>query len=88
MPPSDLNAMDEDISVQAADWCMRLHDDDCPPAVRQDFQRWIEVDPRHAFEYAKMLEIWDLSGQLPDEPETAKKLLTAHGVAPERKREI
>jgi transmembrane sensor len=88
MTPSDLNAMDEDISVQAAEWCMRLHDDDCPPDIRQDFQRWIEVEPRHAFEYAKMLEIWDLSGQLPDEPETAKKLLTAHGVAPERKREI
>jgi ferric-dicitrate binding protein FerR (iron transport regulator) len=88
MTPSDLNAMDEDISEQAADWCMRLHDDNCPPAVRQDFQRWIQLDPRHAFEYAKMLEIWDLSGQLPDEPETAKKLLTGHGPAPESKREI
>ena len=88
MTPSDRNEMDEDLSLQAADWCMRLHDDDCPPAVRQDFQRWIERDPRHAFEYAKMLEIWELSGQLPDEPETAKKLLTGHGLAPQHKREI
>ena len=88
MTPSDLNEMDEDIFLQAADWCMRLHDDDCPPAVRQDFQRWIQLDPRHAFEYEKMLEIWDLSGQLPNEPETAKKLLTGHGAALERKREI
>jgi ferric-dicitrate binding protein FerR (iron transport regulator) len=81
MTPSDLNAMDEDISVQAADWCMRLHDDHCPPADRQDFQRWIQLDPRHAFEYAKMLEIWDLSGLLPEEPETAKKLLTGDTLA-------
>ncbi|MBF6033716.1 DUF4880 domain-containing protein [Pseudomonas sp. P155] len=88
MTPSDLNAMDEDISVQAADWCMRLHDDNCPPAVRQDFQRWIQRDSRHAFEYAKMLEIWDLSGQLPDEPETAKKLLTGDTLAHKGSREI
>ncbi|WP_322846848.1 FecR/PupR family sigma factor regulator [Pseudomonas sp. B33.4] len=88
MTPSDLNAMDEDISVQAADWCMRLHDDNCPPAVRQDFQRWIQRDSRHAFEYAKMLEIWDLSGQLPDEPETAKKLLTVDRLAHKGSREI
>ncbi|WP_454562619.1 FecR/PupR family sigma factor regulator [Pseudomonas sp. AIG] len=88
MTPSDLNEMDEDISVQAADWCMRLHDDNCPPAVRQDFQRWIQRDPRHAFEYAKMLEIWDLSGQLPDAPETAKKLLTGDTLARKGSREI
>lgn len=34
------------------------------------------MDPRHAFEYAKMLEIWDLSDQLPNHQNTSKKLLT------------
>ncbi|WP_331695507.1 DUF4880 domain-containing protein [Pseudomonas sp. ZY71] len=76
MTSSDLGEMDEDILTQAADWCMRLNDDDCSPADRQDFQHWIQLDPRHAFEYAKMLEIWDLSGQLPEEPGPAKKLLS------------
>ncbi|MFJ2457838.1 FecR/PupR family sigma factor regulator [Pseudomonas neuropathica] len=76
MTSSAPDEMDEDILTQAADWCMRLHDDHCPSDDRREFQDWIQLDPRHAFEYAKMLEIWDLSGQLPDEPETAKKLLT------------
>ncbi|MNB73672.1 hypothetical protein D3C87_473880 [compost metagenome] len=88
MPPSDCNEIDEDIANQAADWCMRLHDNNCPLAERQAFQHWIQLDPRHAFEYAKMLEIWDLSGQLPDEPETAKKLLTGDKPAHKGSREI
>ncbi|WP_108226398.1 MULTISPECIES: FecR/PupR family sigma factor regulator [unclassified Pseudomonas] len=88
MPPSDCNEIDEDIASQAADWCMRLQDDDCPPADRQAFQHWIQLDPRHAFEFAKMLEIWDLSGQLPNEPETAKKLLTGDTLAHKGSREI
>jgi transmembrane sensor len=76
MTSSAPDEMDEDILTQAADWCMRLHDDHCPFADRREFQDWIQLDPRHAFEYAKMLEIWDLGGQLPEEPGTAKKLLT------------
>jgi transmembrane sensor len=88
MPPSDCNEIDEDIANQAADWCMRLQDDDCPPADRQAFQHWIQLDPRHAFEFAKMLDIWDLSGQLPNEPETAKKLLTGDTLAHKGSREI
>jgi transmembrane sensor len=35
-----------------------------------------------------MLDIWDLSGQLPNEPETAKKLLTGDTLAHKGSREI
>lgn len=77
MNPSDPSELDDEILTQAAHWCMRLQDATCLVEERLDFQTWIQSDPRHAFEYAKMLEIWDLSGALPDNQSTANKLLTA-----------
>jgi hypothetical protein len=58
-PPED------SVLMQAAHWCMRLRDKDCTKEERMTFQNWIQSDPVHAFEYARMLEIWDLNGQLP-----------------------
>ncbi|MBX8621816.1 DUF4880 domain-containing protein [Pseudomonas glycinae] len=66
---------DEEILNQAAHWCLRLQEDDCTPDERHAFQQWIQQSPRHAFEYAKMLEIWDISEQLPNHSTTRKKLL-------------
>ncbi|MFS2070834.1 FecR/PupR family sigma factor regulator [Pseudomonas sp. CT11-2] len=68
--------MDEEILTQAAHWCMRLQDDTCTTEERLAFQHWIQIDPRHAFEYAKMLEIWELSDGSPNNKSTSKKLLT------------
>jgi transmembrane sensor len=76
MKPPNPSSLDEQILTQAAHWCMRLHDDTCTTEERLDFQRWVQNDPRHAFEYAKMLEIWDLSDELPNNQSTSKKLLT------------
>ncbi|WP_283188187.1 DUF4880 domain-containing protein [Pseudomonas sp. PMCC200344] len=76
MNPPNPCEMDEEILTQAAHWCMRLQDDTCTTEERLAFQQWIQTDPRHSFEYAKMLEIWDLSDQLPDNQSTSKKLLT------------
>jgi len=67
---------DEKILTQAADWCIRLQNDTCTSAERLAFQQWIQLDPRHPFEYAKMLEIWDISQQLPSNVRISKKLLT------------
>lgn len=53
------------ITDAAADWCMRLHASDCTTDERQAFQRWHDAHPLHAFEYAAMLEIWDVAGHLP-----------------------
>ncbi|KAF1030888.1 MAG: hypothetical protein GAK37_01051 [Pseudomonas sp.] len=53
------------ITDAAAHWCMRLHADDCTAAERQDFTRWHDAHPLHAFEYAAMLEIWDVADHLP-----------------------
>ncbi|MBA1292838.1 FecR family protein [Pseudomonas lurida] len=53
------------ITDAAAQWCMRLHASDCTPAERQAFQQWHDAHPLHAFEYAAMLEIWDVADHLP-----------------------
>ena len=85
MKPTPPCEIDDEILTQAAHWCMRLQDDSCTRTERLAFQEWIQLDPRHPFEYAKMLEIWDLSEQLPPHERTTKKLLvdrsqSQHGV--------
>lgn len=52
-------------SEMAADWCVRLHFEDCTDADRAEFLRWYHADPEHAAEYAKMCRIWQVSEQLP-----------------------
>ncbi|MFK3789224.1 MULTISPECIES: FecR/PupR family sigma factor regulator [Pseudomonas] len=55
---------DEYVMMQAAHWCMRLREADCTAQERQAFKDWLQGDPGHALEYARMLEVWDLTGQL------------------------
>ena len=58
------------ITDAAAHWCMRLHAADCTADERQAFTQWHDGHPLHAFEYAAMLEIWDVADHLPrDKPE-------------------
>ncbi|MDZ3992357.1 FecR family protein [Pseudomonas sp. Teo4] len=59
------SAPDDAITDAAAHWCMRLHADDCTPAEREAFARWLAADARHAEEYQAMLEIWDTADLLP-----------------------
>lgn len=56
---------DDAIADAAAQWCMRLHADDCTQAEREAFARWLAADPRHADEYQAMLEIWFTADLLP-----------------------
>jgi len=44
---------------------MRMHAPDCTDEEREQFKRWLDEHPSHAIEYVAMLEIWDLSEQLP-----------------------
>ncbi|WP_395607749.1 FecR family protein [Pseudomonas sp. B22129] len=53
------------ITDAAAHWCMRLHAGDCTSKERQAFEQWHNAHPLHAFEYAAMLEIWDVADHLP-----------------------
>ncbi|MGB3127873.1 MAG: FecR family protein [Pseudomonas sp.] len=53
------------ITDAAAHWCMRLHASDCTPVERQAFEQWHDAHPLHAFEYAAMLEIWEVADHLP-----------------------
>lgn len=63
---TQLPSTDDDRLLQeAADWCMRLHAEDCSEDDKQTFQQWLHADPRHAEEYLAMLEIWALSERLP-----------------------
>lgn len=50
---------------EAASWCLCLHDEACTAQDRAAFEQWLQLDPLHGVEYAKMLEIWALSGRLP-----------------------
>ncbi|MDZ5605413.1 FecR family protein [Pseudomonas sp. RP23018S] len=61
LPPSDPDA----ITDAAAQWCLRLHADDCTDTERQAFARWLTADPRHAEEYQAIDSIWEGAGQLP-----------------------
>lgn len=49
----------------AADWCVRLHFEECGEADRAEFLRWYHADPQHAAEYANMCRIWQVSERLP-----------------------
>ena len=53
------------ITDAAAHWCMRLHASDCTAGERRAFEQWHDAHPLHAFEYAAMLEIWDVADHLP-----------------------
>ncbi|OPA84997.1 peptide ABC transporter substrate-binding protein [Pseudomonas fluorescens] len=53
------------ITDAAAHWCMRLHAGDCTSVEREAFDQWHDAHPLHAFEYAAMLEIWDVADHLP-----------------------
>ncbi|MBA1202761.1 FecR family protein [Pseudomonas capeferrum] len=56
---------DTAITDAAAQWCMRMHDEDCTAAEREAFLAWLAVDPRHEVEYHAMVEIWRAAEQLP-----------------------
>jgi transmembrane sensor len=53
------------ITDEAAQWCMRLHADDCTDAERRRFAKWHAADPRHASEYQAICEVWGLSAHVP-----------------------
>lgn len=56
---------DEAITAQAVDWCVRLHDQAPTAADLAAFEAWRRSDPRHADEYDEVVQLWDLSRQLP-----------------------
>ncbi len=63
--PPPATSRGEKLTEDAAYWCMRLHDQDCTDEERLAFRQWVEADPEHAREFAEMLEIWEISSELP-----------------------
>lgn len=60
------------VSKAAADWCVRLHFEECSEADRKAFLRWYHAHERHAVEYALICRIWSVSEQLPSEVQAAR----------------
>lgn len=46
------------IIENAAQWFMRLQEDDCTDVERNQFAQWLAADPRHAREYQAMRDTW------------------------------
>lgn len=70
------------ITDAAAHWCMRLHAGDCTTTERQAFAQWHAAHPLHAFEYAAMLEVWDVADHLPRHEATPPVPLPSRARAP------
>jgi transmembrane sensor len=58
MPEVSPNRENDRLSDEAADWCMRMHSDECGEDDRAAFRQWYAADPANAAEYDAMLEIW------------------------------
>ncbi|WP_160109324.1 FecR family protein [Pseudomonas izuensis] len=71
------------IADAAAHWCMRLHADDCTLQERLAFEQWLDAHPLHVSEYEAMLEIWEVSGDVP-RPEVVVPMMQAKSRTPWR----
>lgn len=67
----------DSIIENAAQWFMRLQEDDCTDVERTQFAQWLAADPRHAHEYEAMCATWAAceglkpTGMPPASPATA-----------------
>lgn len=57
-PTTSSPVNDDTITETAAQWFMRLQDEDCTDAERSTFAQWLTADPRHAREYEAMRATW------------------------------
>jgi len=55
---------DHDITAKAAEWYLRLREEDCSSEERDAFDTWLASSAEHEREYNKMLKIWELSERL------------------------
>lgn len=61
MTPAHQRPVAPNVATQAAaQWCARLHAEDCTAAERIAFERWLAADPSHAEEYRLMAQIWEV----------------------------
>lgn len=75
MSPAYPRTVDHDaITEAAAQWCLRLHAEDCTPAERVAFERWLAAEPLHAHAYRAMAQMWEVSDYLPRRPVQRKRL--------------
>jgi transmembrane sensor len=65
MPEVSPNRENDRLSDEAADWCMRMHSDECGEDDRAAFRQWYAADPANAAEYDAMLEIWRMTPSIP-----------------------
>lgn len=67
---------DDTITDAAAQWFMRLQDEDCTDTDRSAFSQWLAADPRHAREYEAVCKTWQACEGLPSAFGTAQTTTT------------
>ena len=69
---SNTDKNSENIAAQAADWLVRLTDEDSPPSTQEqtEFQHWLDADPRHLKAVQRMQS---LTGSLQNMPGSAAR---------------
>jgi len=56
------------------DWFAKLRAQDVDAGMDEDFRDWLDQDPQHERDYEQCELIWELAGELEDEPELTEYL--------------
>jgi transmembrane sensor len=59
------SSSNDNVTDEAAYWCMRLNAEDCTPEERAAFAQWVAMSPANSEEFEAIREIWDVSDLLP-----------------------
>lgn len=61
--------LDQKLLDQAAYWIVRLRSDRCALSDKKEFSNWLESDPQHANAFDQVLDTWQASAHVSNEPE-------------------
>lgn len=62
--------LDQQLLDQAAYWIVRLRSDRCALSDKQQFSDWLETDPQHAEAFDQVLDTWQASAFVANQPES------------------
>jgi transmembrane sensor len=73
-PELELIPGGDPVRQQASRWFARLHADDASEQDRQQWRRWMDMDPRHGAAYARLESLWSTMGEASHTAEIATRL--------------
>lgn len=80
--PNDIHPMPQ----TAAEWIGRLNAEDCSPAERAAFERWLEISPGNRAAFDRCRKIWSMPKQLAGHSEMFAKLAAKADAVPNHAR--